>query len=1354
MSGISTWLVGRVGVCLLALLLAACGGGADPAGRTQGPPAQPDPPASNAAPVAGRLVQLSSAASGQLVASWLPATDDSTPSAELSYELHASTEAGFAPSASTLLFSEVGATAATVSGLTGGVRYTVRVAAVDAQGARGVSEALQIFISDTDPAQPTPNGLVMLEPGRIIAVDATSLTIAAGGPVPAIGQYLLSTEGEGLLRKVAGVSNSQSGTVVATQFASLAEVARDVRIATTLVLPPSPSVTGQAVPPGAGLQAAHGEGRDEYRWLSSQFMLSYPAATERAGTKRVLEANISVSSSEAEGGFGRWTRWAAPQDVAILTGTTGRLELRSTVVDDDLTQAAVPQRIPTAICRVELYDNPLPAAIRVATRQALSVQDVMTPTGLFQATRQALDVLTLDMTAVAARAEPYIVGVRLYVDEAQNRCAEVAGRGLLGWKEVLDVQVKVLVASTAGFPQVERRALRFEGGLSVENNLKVDFVPAFEAVADIRGYKLDRAHFEVKGRAELEHVLRVTATGAATLDKTLPAISERRFVHLLPTTPPVVVSGTFSADLRVQGRVDGRLTATQTARLAIEGLSYGFVYDSGNWTTIASARPTHSLTLSGEGDAEARLTLTLLPKFTLKIYETVGARLALAPSMTAQAGMHGQVVRGVVDGATYADNDYWLTKGHLSVGVDAYLMGDLTVLDHTLLAWPSGADPSNLDSFRKLTLVGATPVIGLPALSATADVQRRNAEDSRAFLFRGAFTEVPNPLQATFGGPDTFLRFVAWTAPTVIAADDTGYQLLAPPPDAKPGDFWIAFTKPGTYVVRLSGYSALGAWARQVVETTLVLTDHNHNGIIDQWEAKYGLTGDAQAMAQADPDGDGLSNLEEFLVGSDPHVRPGPVPTIRVAVDDVGPVTGEVPLGGRTDDRRPVLIGSLSEDLAPGHVVRIYDGSVLLPTVAVTPSYRSFSFSVPQPLSYGTHTFRAVVMDAEGRTLTRGKAWWLIVADGPVVQMVSNDLHDCVLTDEGAVKCWGWSLGDGGAYESIYGPVSFEPVIPTGLEAGVASLSAAHYRTCANLVNGAVKCWPVDWPMMGFPPPYGPVPNLPVVLPFANGEPATPVWDGLCTTSREGALNCYGVNNVVALAGTGAASIDRYVMGQPKPPPVAGLNGGVVSVGIGQYHACALKEAGSVLCWGSDVHGGLGKGPYDEATGPLQALPVTPIGLSAEVTALAVSRYSNCVLVEQRVKCWGVLAGTPPQDVPARPWHDRVHVVVDVPTEIPGLPDDVVSIGVVDVGGCALTSRGGVKCWGLATILGNGSQSSSWTAVDVTGLTESVVQISMGAGRACALTATAAVLCWGDVPGRAYHTTGTPLLVQQFHRRP
>jgi alpha-tubulin suppressor-like RCC1 family protein len=65
---------------------------------------------------------------------------------------------------------------------------------------------------------------------------------------------------------------------------------------------------------------------------------------------------------------------------------------------------------------------------------------------------------------------------------------------------------------------------------------------------------------------------------------------------------------------------------------------------------------------------------------------------------------------------------------------------------------------------------------------------------------------------------------------------------------------------------------------------------------------------------------------------------------------------------------------------------------------------------------------------------------------------------------------------------------------------------------------------------------------------------------------------------------------------------------------------------------------------------------------------------------------------------------------------------------------CILTTEGGVKCWGNNAngLLGDGTNEDRYALTDVTGLTANVSAISSGSGHTCALTTEGGVKCWGQ----------------------
>ncbi len=155
-------------------------------------------------------------------------------------------------------------------------------------------------------------------------------------------------------------------------------------------------------------------------------------------------------------------------------------------------------------------------------------------------------------------------------------------------------------------------------------------------------------------------------------------------------------------------------------------------------------------------------------------------------------------------------------------------------------------------------------------------------------------------------------------------------------------------------------------------------------------------------------------------------------------------------------------------------------------------------------------------------------------------------------------------------------------------------------------------------------------------------------------------------------------------------------------------------------CWGDNAYGQLGD---DQACGdscygnPCCLTPVDVSGLSTGVSAISAGLDHTCAVASGGgVKCWG---------------RNQYGQLGDGTTNNSSIPVNVswLNTGVIaaSAGGrhtCALTSGGGVKCWGSNTDgqLGDGSTDNSLTPVDVSWLNTGVIAASVGRYHTCALT--------------------------------
>ncbi|MFQ5343763.1 MAG: hypothetical protein ACE5F6_19645, partial [Anaerolineae bacterium] len=233
-------------------------------------------------------------------------------------------------------------------------------------------------------------------------------------------------------------------------------------------------------------------------------------------------------------------------------------------------------------------------------------------------------------------------------------------------------------------------------------------------------------------------------------------------------------------------------------------------------------------------------------------------------------------------------------------------------------------------------------------------------------------------------------------------------------------------------------------------------------------------------------------------------------------------------------------------------------------------------------------------------------------------------------------------------------------------------------------------------------------------------DPANPAKKGVtaiaagdfhtCVLTVNGGVKCWGRNDSGQL-GDGTTT-RRYT-----PVDVSGLTSGVTAIAPGAYHTCALTAAGGVKCWGAGGFGQLGDGATTQRT-----TPVDVVGLSSGVQAIT----GGCALTTAGgVKCWG--------RNDSGQLGDGTTTNRTTPVDVVGLSSGVVAIATGGSHSCALTTGGGVKCWGYNHYgqLGDGTTTDRHTPVDVVGLSSGVQAIAAGALDVCALTMGGGVKCWG-----------------------
>ncbi|MBX3231283.1 MAG: hypothetical protein KIT84_10100 [Labilithrix sp.] len=336
--------------------------------------------------------------------------------------------------------------------------------------------------------------------------------------------------------------------------------------------------------------------------------------------------------------------------------------------------------------------------------------------------------------------------------------------------------------------------------------------------------------------------------------------------------------------------------------------------------------------------------------------------------------------------------------------------------------------------------------------------------------------------------------------------------------------------------------------------------------------------------------------------------------------------------------------------------------------------------------------------------------------------VVLGEAHTCARKTDGTVKCWGddsqGQTGTLGAAADATTSVVATPAAVTSIT-DARAIAAGRVHTCVAHVSGKLSCWGYNLDGQlgnGKSGDRSPAP-VEVAGGITNAFAVAAGGNFSCALRGAGSVVCWGGNGSGQL-GSGDTSPSL------TPRAVAGLSG-IERISAGQAHVCVVRgEDGKVLCWGEGGNGQLGNGKTQGSFEPVEVASLP------KAVAVSAGERSTCALTETgSVLCWGAnevgqlgsgAANTNPNPSPIS--------VADL--------RDAVAIASGRNHTCAVRTGGQVVCWGegKAGQLGDDVQRDAGTAVPrsvpVARLADGF-RIGAGAEHTCATTTSDAITCWG-----------------------
>jgi len=289
-------------------------------------------------------------------------------------------------------------------------------------------------------------------------------------------------------------------------------------------------------------------------------------------------------------------------------------------------------------------------------------------------------------------------------------------------------------------------------------------------------------------------------------------------------------------------------------------------------------------------------------------------------------------------------------------------------------------------------------------------------------------------------------------------------------------------------------------------------------------------------------------------------------------------------------------------------------------------------------------------------------------AGGPrVLALATGDEHGCAIAESG-LYCWG---ANGAGQLGLGDTQDRDRPIRVETELAFVKLAAGTLHTCALTASGEVHCaGDGARGQLGHGSRAAALSPVRVTL----DRPVSQLscnCENCCAIDDAGELWCWGKNEEGELGQSDAPPSAGRDADQLAPVPVGGAR--FRAVATGQGHTCALRDDGSLWCWGRNSFHELGPETREQVRTPIQ------VGSAVDWVAIATGQHHGCAVKSDRsLWCWG--RNTAVQTQEGFPLGVDGEVVL-APTRVP-LSVEVALLATDTFHTCIVDRDGGLWCWG------------------------------------------------------------------------